>query len=102
MSSKNAIEVANRDVIFAEQYVQYLATRSNDPHVRARAKLLVTLFLYLDVELPDWRLAVAEAVTAAGVVPESAKMFTLPEMDANTILTDLLKSLGKPPSTTNS
>lgn len=91
MTTKLTIE----DVMFAENYVRFVSTRSLDAEQRARAKVLVGMLDFLDLRHPEWRHELIEHFASLGFTPETAEMFQLPNIPVDRFYDDLINILAK-------
>jgi hypothetical protein len=77
MVTRNTLE----DLRSAESYVAFVSTRSFNPGVRARAKVLLATFAVLDERHPEWRQDVLKALSDANETRDVTKIFTLPSLN---------------------
>lgn len=91
MATKNTIE----DLVFAQMYLEFVAKRSMNPEVRARASIVLALIRMLDAKYPDWKTSVSEELNANSVTKDISKMFELPESETDSLFEKFIKQISK-------
>lgn len=92
MATKNTLT----DLIFAEQYVNFVANRSQNRETRARAAMLAATIKMLDVKFPTWREELIAELDASDQTRTSEEMFPLPTVDDGALFNEFMSSvLGK-------
>jgi len=89
MATKNTLI----DLAFAEQYVNFLAARSQDRETRARAALLSATIKLLDVEFPLWRQNLIDELDKEGITKTTMELFPLPVVDSGAALSTFMTSI---------
>lgn len=91
MGTKNTIE----DLAFAQMYLEFVAKRSMNAETRARAAIVLALIKMLDAKYPVWKQSVLEELNANSVTKDIAKMFELPDFEADSLFEKFIKQIAK-------
>lgn len=89
MPTKNTEE----DIIFAQQWLSFLARRHRDAEVRARAKIILATIEMLDVRHPTWRDELLAELSRRGLTVEIDKMFPLADVDDNMMFKQFMRTI---------
>lgn len=93
LATKNTLS----DVIFAEQYVEFLSRRASTPEARARAKIMLATMTLLDRSMPSWRTELLAALNDAEHARDIAEIFPVPENFGGSLLSEFLDTAMKGP-----
>lgn len=94
MATKNTLN----DIIFAESYVKFVASRSRNREARARAAILVATMKMLDVKFPTWREDLIAELDRTGQTRTTEELFPLPVVDDGALFADFMHNVvGEPP-----
>ena len=91
MTTKNTIE----DLVFAQMYLEFVAKRSMNPDVRARASIVLALIRMLHAKYPGWEMNVLQELNDNSVTKDISKMFELPQMETDSLFEKFIKQIAK-------
>lgn len=86
MATKNTLA----DILFAEQYIEFVARRATSHESRARAAILVSTIRMLDLKFPTWRSELIAELDRADVTKTVENLFPLPDVDADSLFADFM------------
>lgn len=89
MATKNTLT----DIIFAEQYLQFVASRAQNREHRARAAIMVATIRMLDLKFPDWRNELIAELDRTNQTRQTEDMFSLPEVDSTSLYHDFMQTV---------
>lgn len=92
MATKNTLS----DLIFAEQYLEFVANRAQNRENRARAAIMVATIKMLDVKFPNWRNELISELDRTGQTKKTEEMFPLPNVDEGAMFDEFMRSVVGP------
>lgn len=89
MATKNTLS----DLIFAEQYLEFVANRAQNRENRARATILVATIKMLDLKHPSWRTELIEELDRTNQSRKTEEMFPLPDVDPDSLFQEFMSTV---------
>lgn len=89
MATKNTLS----DLIFAEQYLDFVATRAQNRENRARATILVATIRMLDLKYPTWRQELIDELDRTNQTRRTEELFPLPDVDPCSLFKEFMTTV---------
>lgn len=92
MATKNTLA----DILFAEQYIEFVARRATSRESRVRASILVSTIRVLDLKFPTWRAELIEELDRLDVTRSVESLLPLPELNADSLFAQFMSRVVNP------